>query len=210
MGNFWQGNMDSKSTSKPFPGFDKIFAVEEPGNSRAFRVNADLESDEAFALTRGEMQPPRPVTLTWAMGRAQPVEVIRTTLVAPFIVSDSVVQILRSHGFTGWSLYDVQVQDKQGQGIPGYSGLSLPGRCGPIDFSMSVKVPRIYPGGIFPVHMGLLFDPASWDGSDLFMPAGKNSWKFVVQEVKEAFEKAKVRNIDFTPLDQMEIDRLGL
>jgi hypothetical protein len=58
--------------------------------------------------------------------------------------------------------------------------------------------------------MGLLFDPASWDGSDLFMPAGKNSWKFVVQEVKEAFEKAKVRNIDFTPLDQMEIDRLGL
>jgi hypothetical protein len=197
--------MNSKSTSKVFPGFDKIFALEEPGNSTAFRVNADLERDDAFALTRAEIQPSRPVSLTWAMGRAKPVEVIRATLVAPIVISDSVVQLLRSHGFTGWSLYEVQVQGKQGQSIPGYSGLSFPGRCGPIDYSQSVKVPRVRPAGIFPVHIGLHFDPASWDGSDFFMPAGKNAWKFVVQEVKQALEKAKVRNIAFTPLDQLEV-----
>jgi hypothetical protein len=36
---------------------------------------------------------------------------------------------------------------------------------------MSVQVSRIFPGGIFPVWKGLLFEPESWDGSDFFMPA---------------------------------------
>jgi hypothetical protein len=209
MGETWQGIMDSKSTSKPFPGFDQIFLIGTPGNRRAFHADIVVENDDVFGLTRAEMHPSLPVPVTWAMGRSEPVEVIRTTFVAPIIISDSVVQILRSHGFTGWSLYDVHVQGKQGQSIPGYSGLAFPGRCGPIDFSRSVKVPRIRRSGVIrPLHIGMLFDPASWDGSDLFVPAGKNSWKLVVQEVKEAFEKAKVRNIEFTPLDKVEIDWL--
>ncbi|MFL5345942.1 MAG: hypothetical protein ACJ8AT_14220 [Hyalangium sp.] len=116
------------------------------------------------------------------------------------------MQLMRSHGFTGWSLYDVSVRDKQGQVIPGYSGLAFTGRCGNIDYTRSVEVPRIYPAGVFPVRKGLLFDPASWDGSDLFMPAEFVGWKFVVEEVKTAFERAKVRNVEFTPLDQVEVD----
>jgi hypothetical protein len=196
--------MGSKSTSKPFPGFDKIFYLGEPGNSTAFRVNTGLESNEAFALTRAEMQLPRPVTLTWAMGRAKPVEVIRTTMATPVIISDSVVQLLRSHGFTGWSVYDVQVQGKQGQPIPGYNGLAFTGRCGNIDDTRSVQVPRIFPAGTSLVWKGLLFDPESWDGSDFFMPSAFVGWKFVVEEVKTAFEKAKIRNVEFRPLDQFE------
>ena len=196
--------MGSKSISKPFPGFDKIFLLGEPGNSRAFRGDMDVTSDEAFALTRAEMQPPHPITVKWTMGRAQPVEVIRTTLVAPFIVADSVVQLLRTHGFTGWSLYGVSVQDKQGQMIPGYSGLAITGRCGNIDWSQSIEVPRIRPAGIFPVWKGFFFDPASWDGSDFFMPAEYVGYKLVVEAVKTAFERAKIRNVRFTPLDQFE------
>jgi hypothetical protein len=203
----WQVNMNSKSTSKSFPGFDRIFLLGTPGNSKAFHADIAVEDDNVFGLTRAEMQPARPAAVTWAMGRSEPVEVIWTTFAVPIIVSDSVVQILRSNSFTGWSLYDVQVQGKQGQSIPGYSGLSFPGRCGPIDFSMSVKLPRIRrPGVMRPVHIGMLFDPASWDGSDTFMPAGKDGWIFVVEEVKQAFEKAKVRNITFKRLDQVEIN----
>jgi hypothetical protein len=201
--------LGSKSTSKVggFPGFDKIFLWETPGNSTAFRGDLDVETtEEAFGLTRAEVHPARPITLKWAMGRSKPVEVIRTTYAAPVIIADSVVQLLRSHGFTGWSLYDVSVRDKQGQAIPGYSGLAFAGRCGNIDYTRSVEVPRIYPAGAFPVRKGLLFDPASWDGSDLFMPAEFVGWKFVVEEVKTAFERAKVRNVDFTPLDQVEVD----
>ncbi|MBN1206565.1 MAG: hypothetical protein JXB05_16885 [Myxococcaceae bacterium] len=69
---------------------------------------------------------------------------------------------------------------------------------------MSVEVPRIYPGGIFPVWKGLFFDPASWDGSDFFMPAQRFGFVFVVEEVKKTFERAKIRNVKFTPLDQFE------
>ena len=36
------------------------------------------------------------------------------------------------------------------------------------------------------------------------MPAGNLGWIFVVEAVKRAFEKAKVRNVVFTPLDEVE------
>ncbi|MBN1206945.1 MAG: hypothetical protein JXB05_18825 [Myxococcaceae bacterium] len=114
------------------------------------------------------------------------------------------MQLLRSHGFTGWSLYEVSVRDKQGQLIPGYSGLAITGRCGDIDWSQSIELPRIRPAGIFPVWKGFFFDPASWDGSDFFMAAGDSGFVLVVEEVKKAFERAKLRNVGFTPLDQFE------
>jgi hypothetical protein len=116
------------------------------------------------------------------MGTAEPGEVVWTTHAVPIIIADSVVQLLRTHGFTGWSLYPTSVRDKQGQPVPGHSGLAVTGRCGNLDQSMSPKVPRIFPGGIFPVWKGLLFDPESWDGSDFFMPAQR--FGFVVEEVK--------------------------
>jgi hypothetical protein len=204
MDEIWQESMGSESTSKVFPGFDKLFLLGSPGSSQAFRASIDVESDDAFRLTRAETQPAQPVALHWAMGRARPVEVIRTTMGIVFIISDSVVQLLRSHGFTGWSLYDVAVRDKRGQPLLGYSGLAVTGRCGNIDPSRSVQVPRIRPGGIFPVWKGLIFDPASWDGSDFFMPTGFVGFVFVVEAVKKALEQAKTRNVDFTALDQFE------
>jgi hypothetical protein len=78
------------------------------------------------------------------------------------------------------------------------------GRCGDIEWARGVEVPRIRPAGIFPVWKGLFFDPASWDGSDFFMPAEFVGFKFVVEDVKNAFARAKIRNVDFTPLDQFE------
>ena len=203
--------MGSKSTSKEFPGFDKIFSLGESGSRKAFRGDLDVETNgEAFALTRAELHPSHPIMVSWAMGGAKPGDVIWTTYAAPVIVSDSVVQLLRSHGFTGWSLYDVSVRDKQGQLIPGYSGLAITGRCGKIDYTRTVVVPRIRPAGIFPIGKGLLFDPESWDGSDLFTPVGKGGFIFMVDEVKKALERAKIRNVSFTPLDQYEVEMITL
>jgi hypothetical protein len=202
--------MDSKSTSKEFPGFDKVFYLGSTGSSRPFRGKINLTSDETFGLTRAEMQSSHPITVEWAMGSATPGDVIWTTMAVVVIISDKVVQLLRSHGFTGWSLYDVSVRDKQGQLIPGYSGLGITGRCGKIDYTRTVVVPRVYPAGIFPIGKGLLFDPESWDGSDLFMPADNFGYKFMVDRVKKAFERAKIRNVSFTPLDQFEVEMMDL
>jgi hypothetical protein len=196
--------MDSKSTSRDFPGFDKIFSLGEPGTSRSFRGDINLKSKEVFGLTRAEIQPPHPIKIEWAMGRARPIEVIWTTMGTAMIIADSVVEMLRSHGFTGWGLYDLTVQDKQGQPVPGYSGLSVPGRCGNLEQSMSVQVQRICPGGVLPFWKGLLFEPTTWDGSDFFMPARKTGFIFVVEAVKQAFEQAKIRDVRFTALDQFE------
>jgi hypothetical protein len=197
--------MGLRSTSKVFPGFDRIFLWGTPGNSQAFRANLDVDTrEEAFGLTRAEVHPPRSISAEWAMGRAKPVEVIRTTFAVPIIVADAVVQLLKAQEFTGWALYDVSVRGKEGQLIPGYSGLSVTGRCGNIEWDRGIEVPRIFPAGIFPVWKGLFFDPASWDGSDFFMPAESGGYVFVVEEVKKAFERAKIRNVDFTPLDQFE------
>jgi len=197
--------MGSRSTSRTFPGFDRIFLLGEPGNSRAFRVDLGVDTrEDAFGLTRAEVRPSHPLSAEWAMGQAKPLEVIRTTFAAPIIIADAVVQLLRTEGFTGWSLYDVAVRGKQGQPIPGYHGFSVTGRCGNIDWAQGVEVLRIYPARVSPVWKGLFFDPESWDGSDVFMPAERVGYVFVVEEVKKAFEQAKIRNVDFTPLDQFE------
>lgn len=196
--------MGSRSTSKEFPGFDKIFSLGESGYSRAFRGELDVETD-TFGLTRAEVHPTQPIRVGWAMGGARPVDpVLWTTHAVPIILADAVVQLLRSEGLTGWSLYEVSVRDKQGEQVPGYSGLAVTGRCGNLDHSMSVELPRIRPAGIFPVWKGLFFDPNSWDGSDFFMPAQRFGSVFVVDAVKKAFERAKIRNVSFTPLDQFE------
>lgn len=205
MGESWEKSLGSKSTTKAFPGFDKIFLLGESGSRRAFRGDLGVETtEEAFALTRAEMHPSHPIPVQWAMGSAKPGDVVHTTYATPIIVSDSVVQLLRSLGFTGWSLYEVSVHDKQGQPVPGYHGFAVAGRCGNIDWAKGIEVPRIFPAGIFPVWKGLFFDPDSWDGSDFFMPAQTVGHVLVVEEVKKALERAKIKNVGFTRLDQFE------
>lgn len=137
------------------------------------------------------------------MGRKKPSDVIRTTAAVAVLVSDRVIDILKDSQFSGWRTYPINLFGKDSAHIPGYHGLAVPGRCGPIDDSQSVKIDKIYPGGIFPAWRGLFFDPATWDGSDVFMPAGEGGWILVVEAVKLAFEKAKVTNVLFTPLDEV-------
>ena len=201
----WEASLGSKSASKSFPGFDKLFLLDESGNRRAFRGKLGVETtEESFALTRAEMHPSHPIPVKWAMGSAKPDAVVHTTYATPIIFADSVVQLLRSHEFTGWSLYEVAVHDKQGKRVPGYQGFAVTGRCGDIDWARGIEVSRIRPAGIFPVWKGLFFDPDSWDGSDFFMPAQTVGYVLVVEEVKKAFERAKIMNVSFTPLDQFE------
>jgi hypothetical protein len=115
---------------------------------------------------------------------------------------------LKGEGFTGWRTYPVHLYAKDGARIPGYHGLAIHGRCGPLDDSRSVQLDTIYPGGVFPKWYGLYFDEETWDGSDLFMTSSEQAWIFVVEAVKRAFEKAKLTNVEFTALDQQQVPRL--
>jgi hypothetical protein len=194
--------MASTYTSIKFPGFELVHCLGEPGDSESFRVNMSVSVEEAFGITRGEIQLNRSISARWTMGGSAPADVIRTTMAIPYIVHDRVVDILGQ--FTGWSTYPVEVYGKLEARVGGYRGLSINGRCGPIDKTKSQPIMKKFPARMSKAWRGLFFDPSTWDGTDLFMPHGNNGWIFVVDEVRRAFERAKVENVTFTALDQIE------
>lgn len=195
--------MASQLDSRPFPGFSRIHRLYETGSSRAFRATLDLSNEEILALLDGEARRNTPIHGRWVMGGSKPQDVIWTTWALPVLMSERVVNVLREGHFSGWDVAPVELRGKAGELLPTYYFLCIHGRCGPIDKSRSAKLDKIYPGGVFPVLLGLYFDEASWDGSDVFLATGTGI-KFVVEEVKRAFEKAKVKNVRFEPADQAE------
>ena len=198
--------MASTSTSKLFPGFSSIYHLTSTGSDRPFHASVDMA--DTFSVIRCEITPPKPVSARWHSGSKKPGDIIWTTFAGQLLLSERIVMLLGECGFTGWKTYDVNLAGHDGMSISGYYGLAIYGRCGPIDNDQSVKVPKQYPGGVFPVWKGLYFDPKTWDGSDIFVPGDRGAWDFILREVKEALEKAKIRNVLLTPLDEVERDML--
>lgn len=95
--------------------------------------------------------------------------------VVPNVVSPKVIAVLTGGGFTGWSTFPIQVEGSMGDEFTGYAGLSITGRSGPIDDSLSEHVilpPPAPEGRAGPALKGSCPRPGSWDGSDLFVPDG--------------------------------------
>jgi hypothetical protein len=137
------------------------------------------------------------------MGGAEPRDIVWTGYAVPMLMSERVVQVLRDGGFTGWDVIPVELRGKRGERLPTYYFLTVHGRCGPIDKSRSEIFQKEYPAGLFPRLRGLYFDPASWDGSDIFLPEG-TGFKLVAAPVRRALMRAKVRNVWFERLDKFE------
>jgi hypothetical protein len=113
---------------------------------------------------------------------------------------------LREHDFTGWTTYPVELYDKAGQAVPGYHGLAVTGRTGPIDPDLSpvMTVPPPVPEGkAMPHRIGHRFWPETWDGSDLFSPEG-TMLVLGVQEVRDALVEAKVTNVESRRITEIE------
>ncbi len=188
---------------KIFPGFDSIYLLGDPLANQPFRGTIEVSVNEATALLRGEWIPKRPVIVRHQMGGA-PRKVIWTSFADVLIVDQEVVQLFRANGFKGWTTYPVEVHGKTDEVIEGYQGLAITGRCGHIDDSKSKTVMINYPAGKFPKLRGLYFDPETWDGSDLFMSSEKSRWIFVLESIKVALQKAKLRNTSFRKLTEVE------
>jgi hypothetical protein len=193
--------MVSRSTSRPFPGFDHVYEFRGSSAPRAFVTEVELPPGiDGPALIRGEWKPDQPLVARWTMGGKQPADVIWSTWLT-VMFSQRIVDALTQRRFTGWSTYPVDVYGKDGAFVTRYHGICIHGRCGPIDGTRSTRVMREYPAGLFPISQGLLFDEASWDGSDFFIP-GETAFNLVTEDVKNTIEKLKARHITFTALDQ--------
>jgi hypothetical protein len=144
------------------------------------------------------------------MGGAVPGDVVWTTSAAPLVTHARVVELFQKHGFTGWTTYPVSVAAKSGEIHTDYHGLSITGRCGPIDLTQSAIGLTEYPGGWAPHFEGHYFVPGSWDGSDLFMEGPDalghvTTSRFVTSTVRNALERAKVRGLMFTRLPDVRL-----
>lgn len=192
-----------KSTSDKFPGFERLYSLQDPFWSQAYRGAMEVELEEAYALMRADLKLTNPIKVSYHMG-GTPRDVIWTSYAGPLIVGARVLEVFGSFG--GWHTYPVEVYDKEGRSIEGYAGLAVVGRCGPIDDSLSEVVLREFPGGTFPVRRGLLFQPDSWDGSPLFMPSERHNAVFVTDDVREKLELHKIENLAFGRLSEIERD----
>jgi hypothetical protein len=154
-------------------------------------------------FTRCERRPKKAVTITHDMGEPMPKDAFWTSAVVPLIVSQRFIDVLLENRFTGWDTYPVKVHAKGGELVPGYHGLCISGRCGPVLWEKSEVIYKDYPGSRFPCYKGEYFDPDTWDGSDLFMRTTFTGVMYVLEPVKNALTRAKIRNLLFERLDEI-------
>ncbi len=91
------------------------------------------------ALHRAAIVPVEPVRFQVPIKRMLG-DVVGVGHVVPNLVSPKVISVLTDGGFTGWSTFPIQVEGPMGEQFVGYRGLSITGRSGPIDESLSERV----------------------------------------------------------------------
>ena len=186
--------------------YRRFYALGERFARGTFRVHAlgELPGGDPLALTRGQINPKEPVCFHHDEG-SRLKDHIGTTWALLHLVSDRFLGVL--DGFSGWRVYPVEVYDKDGELVPGYHGLAVNGRCGPIDDDLSpvmVLPPPVPQGEAMPHRIGIRFWPETWDGSDVFMPEG-SGWVLVRQEVRDALTAAKITGIDLYRITEIEL-----
>lgn len=122
-----------------------------------------------------------------------------------FLISGLLKSVLEDNSITGWKTYDIRVLDKQGHEINNYYGLSITGRCGPIDYSKSEIIEkRLVPHGpLCKYYKGLPVGLDKWDGSDFFLPE-KNFGTIITDKAAKVLKKRKLTNISLENLAEIE------
>ena len=87
-----------------------------------------------------------------------------------YLISDKMENVLEQNNLTGWKTFPVQVIDKKGSEVKGYQGLSITGRCGPVDYTKcEIIEKRAFPDApLVKYYKGLYVGLDKWDGSDFF------------------------------------------
>jgi hypothetical protein len=176
-----------------------------------YKASAPLDCQhivQADALLRGEIYPDTPVMYRRLSGK-NAYDFVYTSSLSVRLISRRVEDLLRVNGFTGWTTFPARLFGVRHIELEGYSGLSITGRCGPIDPRKGAL--RAWPTNHlknkhaneatlscydrpttpFSTLVGTYFDENTWDGSDLFLP-GDWSSVFITQQVRDAFTNANM------------------
>lgn len=99
------------------------------------RCSMNLDFDE-FDVLRGLWTPRFPPRFDRLTGSV-PKDLVLGGSPALWLISARFQEVLRQGNVTGWDLYDVELFDGGGSICPGYAGLRIFGRSGPLDWSQS-------------------------------------------------------------------------
>ncbi|MBU2524016.1 hypothetical protein KKG71_02375 [Patescibacteria group bacterium] len=132
-------------------------------------------------------------------------DIIDTGTAVLFLISKKFKTILEKNKLTGWKTFPVKVYDKKNQEIPNYYGLTVTGRCGPIDYSKceTYKTKYVEHGPFVKIYKGKYIGLDKWDGSDFFLPIG-NYGIIVTEKVANLLKNNKLTNIDLEKLSKVE------
>lgn len=188
--------------------FESLYKLSLVSKRTALHVEIrnEIISGDEYALHNGTLRPNQTLIFDFMKGASGSTinDFIGTSTPPLTLISDRVVEVLQP--FKGWATYPVEVYGKKGELIPGYHGLAITGRCGPIDDSKSKAVwipPPVPEGKPYRKWIGLFFDPATWDGSDVFL-SSTGGGMLITDAVKTAMQRAKISNVKFTPLTEAE------
>jgi len=122
-----------------------------------------------------------------------------------FLISDRMKDAFEENNLTGWKCFPIRLLNKKGEVIEGYRGLTITGRCGPIDnWKSEVVYKRLIPNGpIGKYYLGLHVGLDEWDESDFFLPKGSYG-TIVTSTAAEVIRSSKLTNIQLTNLAEIE------
>lgn len=124
-----------------------------------------------------------------------------------YLISDRFKAVLIDNNISGYKIFPVEIYKNRGKDqIQGYNGLSIVGRCGPIDYMHGKVIDKqMCPTcPVFQVYKGLHFDINTWDGSDFFS-MGRGGI-FVTEKLMHLVMSEKLTNVKFTNIIDMEGD----
>jgi len=192
------------------PDYHELYLMADPLATQPVRLEptdeAKLDRNAAVGLLRGEIIPQQPIRLRRAMG-ARFTDLLWSSFTPILVISQRLTDIFYHDGLTGWEIYAVEVIDKDGHLQPHYNGFAITGRAGRHDLERVevMERPPITPRGIsYTVLKGIYFEVDMWTAND-FCLMEKNISCIVTEKVVRAFRRARIRNVRFTELTQVEI-----
>jgi len=185
--------------------YSRFFALAEAFERSALRVNVVEPIDvDPWAVTRGEAR--IDVLRCECDEGRDALDLVGTTSAVLVLLSSRVIDALERGGFRGLRALPVEITCR-GSAVDGYHCLAVDGRCGPVGHGEVVMPPFVPSGEPIEGWRGLYFDPKSWDGNDVFCPAGTGH-VLVTEAVRATLTALGATNIDFTRITEWEIPRV--
>lgn len=172
-------------------------------NELVLRLADFDEADAMIEVSRGEREPPGGVVrLERHMGARQH-DILYASFATP--VSARFAETLAGCGATGWSTLPIRVEGRPDLEKK-YRLLVVHGRCGPVEFgrggTRKIPIGDGRDGRFTEKLVGLWFDPATWDGSDVFTTCRGFRPK-VTRKVVDAIKQAKLAGIKLVPIEEV-------